>query len=194
MPKGGFANLIALPLQKVPRESGNTEFLDDELLPYTDQWTFLASIRRATQSAAERLIGAALRHGDLISVRIATLDDEDQPDPWTLPPSRMRLDKPIQGSLPATVEVVRSNLAFIEKKGVPPEMLNRLLRIAAFQNPEFYKAQAIRLSTFDKPRVIACGENLPRHLALPRGCLTEILSLLEEHGAEGSRCSDSAQC
>jgi len=29
MPKGGFGNLIALPLQKVPRESGFTEFLDE---------------------------------------------------------------------------------------------------------------------------------------------------------------------
>lgn len=61
-------------------------------------------------------------------------------------------------------------------------MLNRLLRIAAFQNPEFYKAQAMRLSTFDKPRVIACGEDLPRHIALPRGCLGEVLALIEGHG------------
>lgn len=184
MPKGGFGNLIALPLQKGSRESGYTEFLDDNLQPYPDQWSFLASIRRIPQSAAERLISEALQHGDLIGVRIASVDDEDQPDPWTLPPSRKRPDKPIKGPLPATVEVVRSNLVFIEKKGLPPEMLNRLLRIAAFQNPEFYKAQAMRLSTFDKPRVIACGEDLPKHLGLPRGCLTEILSLLEGHGVK----------
>jgi hypothetical protein len=30
-PRGGFGNLIALPLQKAPRESGSTEFLDHEL-------------------------------------------------------------------------------------------------------------------------------------------------------------------
>jgi hypothetical protein len=125
---------------------------------------------------------AALQRGDLIGVRIASVDDEDQPDPWTLPPSRKPPDKPIKGPLPSTIEIVRSNLVFIEKKTLPAEMLNRLLRIAAFQNPEFYKAQAMRLSTFDKPRVIACGEDLPRHLALPRGCIAEVLSLLEEHG------------
>jgi superfamily II DNA or RNA helicase len=73
-------------------------------------------------------------------------------------------------------------LVFIDKKALPPELLNRLLRIAAFQNPEFYKAQAMRLSTFDKPRVIACGEDLAKHLALPRGCLSEVLSFLEGHG------------
>ena len=34
MPKGGFGNLIALPLQRRPREKGNTVFLDDTLTPY----------------------------------------------------------------------------------------------------------------------------------------------------------------
>ena len=34
MPKGGFGNLIALPLQKIPLESGFTEFLDEELQPH----------------------------------------------------------------------------------------------------------------------------------------------------------------
>ena len=182
MPKGGFGNLIALPLQKVPRESGFTEFLDDELRPYADQWSFLASIRRISQSAAERLIFEALQHGDLIGVRVASVDDDDEPDPWTLPPSRKVPDKPIKGPLPPAIQIVRSNLVFIEKRELPPAMLNRLLRIAAFQNPEFYKAQAMRLSTFDKPRVIACGEDLPRHVALPRGCLAEVSSLLEAHG------------
>lgn len=182
MPKGGFGNLIALPLQKGPRESGFTEFLDDELRPYADQWGFLYSVRRVSQSLVERLISEALKHGDLIGVRIATVDDENEPDPWTLPPSRKRPDTPIKGPLPASCEIVLANLVFINKKGLPPEILNRLLRIAAFQNPEFYKAQAMRLSTYDKPRVIACGEDLAKHVALPRGCLSEVLSFLEGHG------------
>ena len=182
MPKGGFGNLIALPLQKNPRESGFTEFLDAEMRPYADQWGFLNSVQRMTQAAAERLVSEALqRGGDVIGVRFASVEDGDEPDPWTLPPSRKRPDKPIKGPLPASVEIVRSNLLFIEKKGLPPEMMNRLLRIAAFQNPEFYKAQAMRLSTFDKPRVIACGEDLLRHLALPRGCLDEVVTFLEGH-------------
>jgi len=164
MPKGGFGNLIALPLQKVPRESGFTEFLDDELRPHADQWSYLASIQRVSHSQTERLIAEALHQGDLIGVRIACMDDDDQPDPWTLPPSRKRPDKPIKGPLPSSVEIVRSNLLFIDKRALPPEMLDRLLRIAAFQNPEFYEAQAMRLSTFDKPRVIACGEDLPGHV------------------------------
>jgi len=45
MPKGGFGNLIALPLQKGPREKGFSVFVDASLRPHPDQWAFLASIQ-----------------------------------------------------------------------------------------------------------------------------------------------------
>jgi hypothetical protein len=41
LPHGGFGNLIALPLQKEPRDLGNSVFLDDQMVPYGDQWAFL---------------------------------------------------------------------------------------------------------------------------------------------------------
>ena len=44
LPKGGFGNLIALPLQKASREEGNSVFLDENFNPYEDQWGFLAGI------------------------------------------------------------------------------------------------------------------------------------------------------
>ena len=34
MPKGSFGNLIALPLQKGPREQGNSMFLNELFKPY----------------------------------------------------------------------------------------------------------------------------------------------------------------
>ncbi len=36
LPKGGFGNLIALPLQKSARQQGNTVFLDEKFQPYAD--------------------------------------------------------------------------------------------------------------------------------------------------------------
>jgi hypothetical protein len=117
MPKGGFGNLIALPLQKGPRERGYTEFLDEHMRQYPDQWAYLKSIERLALSNAERIINEALQQGgDLIGVRFASAEDAAEPDPWTLPPSRRRYEKPIQGPLPESVEIVRSNLLFIEKK------------------------------------------------------------------------------
>ena len=180
MPKGGLGNLIALPLRKLPRADGNSVFVDTEFRPYGDQWAFLASVKRMPVSAAEAVVLEAQRRGDLVGVRISSAEDEGQ-DPWTLPPSRKRAERPIPGPLPMQVRIVRANLLYIEKKDLPSAMLNRLLRLGAFQNPEFYKAQAMRLPTFNKPRVIACGEELANHIALPRGCLVEVIELLKSH-------------
>ncbi|MGA7930829.1 MAG: DEAD/DEAH box helicase family protein [Candidatus Sulfotelmatobacter sp.] len=180
MPKGGFGNLIALPLQKLPRADGNSVFVDAEFRPYGDQWAFLASVKRMPVSAAEAVVLEAQRRGDLIGVRISSAEDEAE-DPWTLPPSRKPVERSIPGPLPVQVRIVRANLLYIEKKDLPSAMLNRLLRLGAFQNPEFYKAQAMRLPTFNKPRVIACGEELANHIALPRGCLVEVIELLKSH-------------
>ena len=181
MPKGGLGNLIALPLQFAPRKSGNSVFIDSDFNPYPDQWQFLSTIRRLSAGTAEEIVAEAQGKGDLVGVRMSITDDEGVQDPWTLPPSRKRKEKPIEGPLPKTVQIVRANLVYVEKKDLPPAMLNRLLRLAAFQNPEFHKAQAMRLSTYDKPRVIACGQEFHQHIAVPRGCLTETLALLEAH-------------
>jgi len=181
MPKGGFGNLIALPLQFAPRKSGNSAFIDAELRPYPDQWEFLSTIRRMSTATAEEIIADAQRNGDLVGVRISIADDEDAQDPWTMTPSRKQRERPIEGSLPESVQIVRADLLYIEKQGLPPAMLNRLLRVAAFQNPEFYKAQAMRLPTYAKPRVIACGQDFPKHIAVPRGCLSDVLALLRAH-------------
>jgi hypothetical protein len=181
MPKGGFGNLIALPLQGVPRKTGNSVFVDPDFQPYPDQWAFLSAVQRLPMVVAEQIVTEALRKGDLIGVRISVTDDEYRQDPWTLPPSRKRLERPIQEALPERVQIVRANLVYVEKKDLPSAMLNRLLRLAAFQNPEFYKAQMMRLSTYAKPRVIACGQDFPKHVALPRGCLPEVIALLEAH-------------
>ena len=181
MPKGGFGNLIALPLQQLPRSHGNSVFLAADFNPHPDQWAFLSSIRRMSFSELETLVRDAERSGEIIGVRRSVTDDDSSEDPWTLPPSRKKKDQPIPGPLPPSVKIVRSNLIYVEKEGLPSAMLNRLNRLAAFQNPEFYRAQAMRLSTFGKPRVIRCAEEFPKHIALPRGCLDEITAFFKLH-------------
>ena len=99
-----------------------------------------------------------------------------------MPPSKKVAEAPVQGPFPECVELAQSNLIYIPKSGLPEPMLNRLIRLAAFQNPEFYKAQSMRLSTWDKPRIIFCGEDVAQHVAVPRGYLQEVRSLLDQHG------------
>jgi superfamily II DNA or RNA helicase len=184
MPKGGFGNLIALPLQKASRNQDNSVFLDNQLKPYPDQWTFLSSVQRMSRADTELIVEDAQRKGDLVGVRISLAEEDGRPDPWTLLPSRRRLDSPISGPFPKSVEITRANLVYVAKKGLPAAMLNRLLRVGAFQNPEFYQAQSMRLSTYDKPRVIGCGDDLPHHIGLPRGSLADALELLRRHSVK----------
>lgn len=182
MPKGGFGNLIALPLQKIPRKSGNSVFVDDRFEPHPDQWAYLSTVQPIPVELLPALIHEIAPEGNVVGVRFAALDEEGGTDPWLMPPSKKRRERPVAGPLPTRVRVVVSNLAYIEKRDLPAAMLDRLCRLAAFQNPEFYKAQAMRLTTYGKPRVISCGENFPEHIGLPRGCLQDALDLLEAHG------------
>ena len=172
LPKGGFGNLIALPLQKQARRRGNTVFLDEQFHPHPDQWAFLSSLNKIGRSRVESMVRQAEAMSRVIGVRMAIFDGEDEA-PWTAPPSR-RYEPPIPGSLPEKVELVLADQIYIAKENLPAALRNRLLRLAAFQNPEFYRAQAMRLPTYDKPRIICCAEDHPQHYALPRGCLEDI--------------------
>jgi len=181
LPQGGFGNLIALPLQKRPREHGHSVFLGEDFVPWVDQWAFLASVPKVGRAHVERVVHDAERRGRILGVRLPPQEDGDD-EPWTAPPSRRRREPPIAGELPSTLELVLGNQIYIAKDGLHPQLRNRLLRLAAFQNPEFYKAQAMRLSTYNKPRVIPCAEDHPHHIGLPRGCLDETRETLQDLG------------
>jgi len=183
MPKGGFGNLIALPLQKKPREKGNSVFLDENFIPHQDQWGFLSSVQKMSLSEVEKIINQAVNRGGIIGVKIVATDEDDI-EPWLEPPSRKNKEIPITGPLPDQIKLVLGNQIYIEKEILSPSLRNRIIRLAAFQNPEFYKAQAMRFPTFDKPRIINCCEDFPKYIGIPRGCLEEIISLLESLNIE----------
>jgi superfamily II DNA or RNA helicase len=180
MPKGGFGNLIALPLQKAPREVGCSVFVDAELRPYPDQWAFLATIRPMDAHDVEATILRAADGGHPLDVTF--IDDEDLATPWK---RQSTSSTKLVGPMPKSLSLTVANLIYFEKAQLPQALANRLIRLAAFQNPEFYKAQAMRISVWDKPRVIGCAENYPNHIALPRGCFDAALSLLRDNGVAG---------
>jgi superfamily II DNA or RNA helicase len=177
MPKGGFGNLIALPLQKHPREMGCSVFVDAELRPHDDPWAYLASIQPMAPHDIEPTILRAT--GGSHPLDVTFIDDEDLATPWKRHASG---SAKLAGAMPASLTVTLANLIYFEKSELPQALANRLIRLAAFQNPEFYKAQAMRLSVWDKPRVIGNAENYPRHIALPRGCLDAAMTLLKDNG------------
>ena len=182
LPDGGFGNLIALPLQGGPREGGNSLFINDEFAPYGDQWAFLASIGRLSLAEATAIVDEAGRQGRVIGLRLP-IEEEDK-EPWTAPPSRHRPPPAIMGALPERIDAVLGDQLYVPREGLPPGLVNRLVRLAAFQNPEFYRAQAMKRSTFGIPRIVACAELLSHHIALPRGCLAEMEQLLDGLGID----------
>ncbi|TDN58858.1 DEAD/DEAH box helicase [Paraburkholderia sp. BL10I2N1] len=176
LPKGGFGNLIALPLQKQPREHGCSVFVDGTFEPVADQWAFLASVRTMDGRDIEGVIFRAT--GGAHPLDVAFIAEEDRVEPWNPPPA---LAKRLAGAMPVSLTLTLANQLYLEKAQLPQSLLNRLIRIAAFQNPEFYRAQARGFSVWDKPRIIGRAENCPRHIALPRGCLDEVMTLLTDN-------------
>ena len=178
IPAGGFGNLIALPLQRGCRDSGNSVFLDESFEPHPDQWAYLASLRRLSLAEVAALAGDADRQetGLLMSYQ------DDDPEPWSAPPSRRRPEPVIRGRLPERITAVLSDEIYVPRSGLPPGLVNRLVRLAAFGNPDFYRAQAARRSTRDIPRIIDCATLGTQYIALPRGCPDAMERMLEPLG------------
>jgi superfamily II DNA or RNA helicase len=176
MPKGGFGNLIALPLQKAARQNANSVFIDEQFRAYEDQWAFLAQIKRFSEDEISALISRLCPGSELGDLRH---DDDEAEKPW-----ETRRSKLTRHEFPNVMQVVKANMLYISKCGVSQGALNSLKRLAAFKNPEFYRAQAMRLSTYGKPRIISCSEETPEYLCLPRGCEVDLQTLLAEAGVE----------
>jgi hypothetical protein len=134
MPKGGFGNLIALPLQHGVRERGNSVFVDKTFVPYDDQWRLLARVQRMAPATVQALADDAASRGQVIGVRLSDTTDDDERAPWTSPPSGRPREMSIPGPLPPTVRAVLGQRLYVEKAGLPSPLLNQLKRLAAFQN------------------------------------------------------------
>lgn len=169
MPKGGLGNLIALPLQKEARENGNSEFIDENSQPYEDQWAYLSALQKLTENDIETLIAKLCYGNELGELR----EDEAEEKPWETRKLKLQIH-----DFPRHVEIVRANMLFISKAGMSQQALNYLKRLAAFKNPEFYKAQAMRLPVTRLPRIISCSDETEAYLCLPRGCETELKEIL----------------
>jgi hypothetical protein len=171
MPRGGMGNLIALPLQMIPRKSDNSVFIDGNFNPYEDQWEFLSGIKKIPSKKLE-LLTERLCFGNELGV---LKKDEENSRPWESKKISLLKD-----DFPEKIELVKANMLYIPKKGVSERALNIIKRLAAFKNPQFYKNQAMRMPTYNIPRVISCSNETNDYLCLPRGLEAEIENMLKE--------------
>lgn len=173
MPSGGFGNLIALPLQGLARKNGNSVFVDDFFQPYPDQWAYLSGVKKMTPGVVDARVAELCACGEL---GILVQDDEDATEkPWepVKPPRSLT-----QNDFPGKVNITLANMVYVQKQGISQTALNRVKRLAAFRNPAFYKAQAMRLPTYGKPRVISAVEDTSNYLGIPRGTKGALFEML----------------
>ena len=183
LPKGGFGNLIALPLQYHPRKAGNTIFLDDDLTPLPDQWLFLSNIERISIADIEKITIDTNTHAGILDAE-TTIPAEKSATPW-IKSYPLKQESVINNEVvPKQIHVVLCQRLFIEINNLSSPLINQIKRLAIFQNPEFYKKQSLRLSTAITPRIISCVETHKDHVSLPRGCLNEVESLLKQCGSQ----------
>ena len=171
MPAGGFGNLIALPLQGLARKSGNSVFVDENFIPYPDQWEYLASIQRFSHERVEEIVtkfGKNNELGELVT------DKEDKPWEAKKEPSFGQID------FPKTLEIIHANMVYVPITELSSPVINAVKRLSAFRNPDFYRAQAMRMSIYNKPRVICCADMTKEYIALPRGCEKPLCDMLNE--------------
>ena len=175
MPKGGFGNLIALPLQKQPRRHGNSVFVDRNMQVYPDQWQYLAAIQRMTKKEVEEIAGSYVEKADQAADDLSLVANNT---PWKSTSIKTMISQEL---LPQNMRVVIANGVYIEKAKLPSQLISQLIHLAVFRNPEFYKAQAMRMPVYNKPRMIACYDDLSKYIVLPRGCLDKTIQLLSEY-------------
>ena len=187
LPKGGFGNLIALPLQAEARKIGNSVFVDDDWVPHGDQWVFLASIRRLSRVEIVALVERSKRENrSLVEVGVGARDEER---PWTFFLPLWSVLAPADQTRPTTetpIEVVLANRIYIRQEPLTDELRSRLVRIASFVNPAFHDAERMKFSVYGKPRVISRALNGGSYLELPRGCLDFATQVLSDGGLKAS--------
>lgn len=157
LPKGGFGNLIALPLQREPRHQGNSVFIDENFIPYEDQWLYLNEVHKLGLQDVKRILQSFY-----------------QPDKIVKEERNNYAEK-----LPLVINIIERNGLYLNKNDIPSKLMHEILQLSSFKNPEFFKAQAKRLSIHSIPRNINCHEETAEHIILPRGCKEVLIELLK---------------
>ena len=171
LPEGGLGNLVALPLQGNARKNDNSVFVNEYFESFPDQWEYLLNVGKLSASALEEILKQTAS-----IMPLGDLSKTSESKPWEVPTT----DKIEKSDFLSEIVITRSNVLYIPLSQLSSIVLNHLRRIASFRNPEFYSKQALRLSTYQTPRIISCADLTEEFLALPRGCEDAVTTLLKE--------------
>ncbi|MDQ8181959.1 DEAD/DEAH box helicase family protein [Pelagicoccus sp. SDUM812005] len=173
MPRGGFGNLIGLPLQWSRRKSGCTVFVDTNLFVFEDQWATLAK----TPCYWEHHIRTALER----FVEISPIEECSPEDIAVVSLTGGKLGGAAVKIPDWRVELRESLL--IPEEGLPDEFIAKIIRLATFPNPEFFEKQRMRFPVFGIPRYIVSAGRQSGWITIPRGCMEAVTELFATRGS-----------
>lgn len=174
MPAGGLGNLVALPLQGKARKNGNSVFVNDDFVPFADQWSYLQGMKKIAAVEVERLVSRYDKEP------LGELSRSSESEPWERPHPRPMM----KTDFPKSIKITRSSGIYIPTENLSAKAVNHLKRIAAFKNPEFYAKLGMRLPVYNLPRIISCSEIKDDYLMLPRGCEEAAVDFFKSNGVE----------
>ena len=180
LPKGGFGNLIALPLQQKARDKGNSVFVNENFTPYSNQWEYLSRARRLSFSDVESIVQKVTPKDDLppaVDPEHVSMEIDER---------LMKLSKPkiFKGLFNGSVDIEQGAQLKIKTENLPGALVAAFKRTSTFANPKFYERERMRFQTYPESRFIFDGEVLPDCLVLPRGVLDQCVALANEAGAQ----------
>lgn len=173
IPEGGFGNLIALPFQGKAQGKGNSVFIDEQFMPFPDQWLYLSHIQLIPRVTVHSLIDSINNRPHGTAAANAAVPHSQRP--------RKRLPLTSR-DFPSSLSVTQGDMLYIPEKSLSPAAQMEVRRLATFANPEFFRAQSMHQSVFGKPRYIDLSELRDGCVAIPRGCETQLERLLREAG------------
>lgn len=173
-PAGGFGNLVALPLQGRARKADNSVFVDDDFIPFSDQWAYLQEMKMMSPDNVARLVSRY----DIEP--LGELSKSSEAAPWERPQPRPMT----RADFPDKITIVRSSGIYIPIEKLSSKAVNHLKRLAAFKNPEFYAKLGMRLPVYNLPRIISCSELADDYLMLPRGSEETAVDFFMSNGVE----------
>ncbi|XPP27753.1 MAG: TOTE conflict system archaeo-eukaryotic primase domain-containing protein [Leucobacter sp.] len=166
-----LGNLIALPLQGDCRRRGTSVFADPETwAPYPDQFAALSVVVPANQEQIYEIAESVQR------IRVG-------PAETLLPrPKRATLRSGAKDRRDEKVELLLDSTVHVPTEQLPGNLITELKHLASVANPEFFRKQAQRFSTYGTPRYVTCFEYDDHELRIPRGLLDEAVQRIEETG------------
>lgn len=174
MPAGGLGNLVALPLQGKTRKNGNSVFVNDDFVPFADQWSYLQGMKKMSAAEVEKLVSRYDKDP------LGELSKSSESAPWERPQPRPMT----KADFPKSITITRSSGIYIPTLGLSAKVVNHLKRLAAFKNPEFYAKLGMRLPVYNLPRIISCSEMADDYLILPRGCEESAIEFFKDNEVE----------